>query len=227
LNWNFLEPELYECALKDGEAQVTSGGALCAETGAHTGRSPKDKYIVCDDQTEQTIWWENNGKMTPAQFARLYQDFIAHSAGKTFLPERRLGHARDVDDHRFAVARRPMWASPGVARRHKAPESASEYTCLQRFRHLRLGNPYFRQPAGSSRPFQGPRRRRFGLLYVLHFGLRDVLPETNASTTGRTLPSRIDQLDPGILQRRNQFHQRIDVAADNSVACFHALNGRD
>src|SRR5260370_32899878 len=49
LNWNFLEPELYECALKDGEAQVTSGGALCAETGVHTGRSPKDKYIVCDD----------------------------------------------------------------------------------------------------------------------------------------------------------------------------------
>src|SRR6266404_1187914 len=64
LNWNFLEPELYECALKDGEAQVTSGGALCAETGVHTGRSTKDKYIVCDDLTEKTIWWENNGKMT-------------------------------------------------------------------------------------------------------------------------------------------------------------------
>ena len=87
VNWNFLEPELYECALKDGEAQVTSGGALCAETGVHTGRSPKDKYIVCDDQTEQTIWWENNGKMTPAQFARLYQDFIAHSAGKTLYAQ--------------------------------------------------------------------------------------------------------------------------------------------
>jgi hypothetical protein len=53
-----------------------------------------------------------------------------------------------------------------------------------------------------------------------------VLPETDASTTGRTLPSRIDQFDPGILQCRNQFHQRIDVPADNSVACFHALNGR-
>lgn len=41
-----------------------------------------------------------------------------------------------------------------------------------------------RQTGGSSRPFQGPRRRRLGLLYVLHFRLRDVLPETNASTTG-------------------------------------------
>jgi hypothetical protein len=83
-----------------------------------------------------------------------------------------------------------------------------------------------RQTDGSSRSFQGPRRRGLGLLYVLHFRLRDVLPETDASTTGRALSSRIDQFDPGILQCRNQFHQRIDVPADNSVAGFHALNGR-
>jgi ATP-dependent phosphoenolpyruvate carboxykinase len=77
------EPELYECAITGGEAKLTSGGALCAETGVHTGRSPKDKYIVCDDLTNETVWWENSGKMTPAQFALLHHDFIAHSAGKT------------------------------------------------------------------------------------------------------------------------------------------------
>jgi phosphoenolpyruvate carboxykinase (ATP) len=87
INWNLLEPELYERALIGGEAQLASGGALCAETGVHTGRSPKDKYIVCDDLTDGTVWWENNGKMTPAQFARLYQDFIAHSHGKTLYAQ--------------------------------------------------------------------------------------------------------------------------------------------
>ena len=87
VNWNLLEPELYECAITSGEAQLTSGGALCAETGVHTGRSPKDKYIVCDDLTNDTVWWENNGKMTPVQFARLYQDFIAHSYGKTLYAQ--------------------------------------------------------------------------------------------------------------------------------------------
>ena len=87
VNWNLLEPELYERALTGGEAQLTSGGALCAETGVHTGRSPKDKYIVCDDLTNDTVWWDNNGKMTPAQFARLYQDFIAHSHGKTLYAQ--------------------------------------------------------------------------------------------------------------------------------------------
>ena len=93
LNWNLLEPELYECAIKSGEAKLTSGVALCAETGVHTGRSPKDKYIVCDDLTNETVWWENNGKMTPAQFALLHQDPsrilpVRLFTPKTFVPAR-------------------------------------------------------------------------------------------------------------------------------------------
>ena len=31
------------------EGHVVEGGAFCAETGIHTGRSPKDKFVVCDD----------------------------------------------------------------------------------------------------------------------------------------------------------------------------------
>ena len=40
VNWNFVEPELYECALNHCEAQLTSGGALCAETGDVQKLSP-------------------------------------------------------------------------------------------------------------------------------------------------------------------------------------------
>ena len=48
----------------------------------HTGRSPKDKFVVCDESTEKTIWWAKNGKLTPAQFDLLHQDFLAHAKGK-------------------------------------------------------------------------------------------------------------------------------------------------
>ena len=65
VHWNLTEPALYEHAIGRGEAQVVQGGALCAETGVHTGRSPKDKFIVCDAGTEKTVWWEKNGKLTP------------------------------------------------------------------------------------------------------------------------------------------------------------------
>ena len=53
-----------------------AGGALCAETGVHTGRSPKDKHTVVDALTENTVWWDGNRKMTPGAISTmLYDDF--------------------------------------------------------------------------------------------------------------------------------------------------------
>ncbi len=40
----------------------TELGAVCVKTGQFTGRSPKDKYIVKDDVTRDTIWWSDQGK---------------------------------------------------------------------------------------------------------------------------------------------------------------------
>ena len=82
VHWNPVEPVLYEHALAGGEASIASGGALRAETGKHTGRSPKDKFIVFDNRTKDSVWWENNGQMKPEQFAVLHADFIEHARGK-------------------------------------------------------------------------------------------------------------------------------------------------
>ena len=82
VHWNLTEPTLYEHAIANNEGAVVYGGAFCAETGVHTGRSPKDKFVVCDEHTEETVWWEKNGKLTPAQFDLLFNDFLAHAQGK-------------------------------------------------------------------------------------------------------------------------------------------------
>jgi phosphoenolpyruvate carboxykinase (ATP) len=82
VHWNAIEPVLCEHALTRNEASLTSGGALRAETGVHTGRSPKDKFIVQDSRTENSIWWDNTGKLTSDQFDLLHGDFIAHAMGK-------------------------------------------------------------------------------------------------------------------------------------------------
>ena len=81
VHWNLAEPPLYEFAIRAGEAELAYGGALCADTGVHTGRSPKDKFIVRDELSEKNVWWDNNGALTPAQFQQLYQDFIAQNQG--------------------------------------------------------------------------------------------------------------------------------------------------
>ncbi|HCH50458.1 MAG TPA: phosphoenolpyruvate carboxykinase (ATP) [Proteus sp.] len=41
---------------------LTSLGAIAVDTGIFTGRSPKDKYIVRDDITRDTVWWADQGK---------------------------------------------------------------------------------------------------------------------------------------------------------------------
>ena len=81
VHWNLTEAPLYEHAIRNGEAQVVAGGALCAETGHHTGRSPKDKHTVRDATTENKVWWGNNNSITPDQFSTLLEDFKKHMEG--------------------------------------------------------------------------------------------------------------------------------------------------
>ncbi|MEG3127484.1 phosphoenolpyruvate carboxykinase (ATP) [Pantoea cypripedii] len=41
---------------------LTQSGAIAVDTGIFTGRSPKDKYIVRDDTTRDTLWWNDVGE---------------------------------------------------------------------------------------------------------------------------------------------------------------------
>jgi len=55
---------------------VTQLGAVAVDTGEFTGRSPKDKYIVRDETTEDTLWWSDQGKndnkaISPAVWSEL------------------------------------------------------------------------------------------------------------------------------------------------------------
>ena len=44
---------------------ITRTGAVAVDTGVFTGRSPKDKYIVLDDKTRDTVWWKTDkGKVS-------------------------------------------------------------------------------------------------------------------------------------------------------------------
>ncbi|MBQ6563860.1 MAG: phosphoenolpyruvate carboxykinase (ATP), partial [Clostridia bacterium] len=40
---------------------LTELGAVNVMTGIYTGRSPKDKYIVVDENSKDTVWWTTDG----------------------------------------------------------------------------------------------------------------------------------------------------------------------
>ncbi|MDR3497372.1 MAG: phosphoenolpyruvate carboxykinase [Ancalomicrobiaceae bacterium] len=82
IHWNLQEPNLYEQAVRRGEGTVAAGGALSVDTGNHTGRSPRDKFIVRDALTERSVWWDNNKPISADDFDRLHADFAAAAVGK-------------------------------------------------------------------------------------------------------------------------------------------------
>jgi phosphoenolpyruvate carboxykinase (ATP) len=69
---NLSPAALYEHAIRRGEAAIVSTGALTAETGKHTGRSPKDKYFVKEPTSQDAIWWHpGNQPISSAVFDSL------------------------------------------------------------------------------------------------------------------------------------------------------------
>jgi phosphoenolpyruvate carboxykinase (ATP) len=70
--WHPTTSLLYEHALARGEARLGEGGPLVVDTGRHTGRSPRDKFIVRVPGSESRIWWgEVNAEISEEHFDRL------------------------------------------------------------------------------------------------------------------------------------------------------------
>jgi phosphoenolpyruvate carboxykinase (ATP) len=111
LHWNLTEPALYEHAVRRREGAIVEGGAFCAATGVHTGRSPKDKFVVGDAATEPTVWWAKNGRLSPQQFDLLYRDFLAHAQGKELYVQDLYGGADDTHRIKARVFTELAWHS--------------------------------------------------------------------------------------------------------------------
>ncbi|WP_295800273.1 phosphoenolpyruvate carboxykinase (ATP) [Mucilaginibacter sp.] len=75
--------ELVEAALQRNEGVLADTGALVVDTGEFTGRSPKDRFIVDDDITRNSVWWGKvNLKFDAARFDALLQRVTDYLADK-------------------------------------------------------------------------------------------------------------------------------------------------
>lgn len=84
-HWNLPPQDLIAIALEREGAHLTDSGAIAINTGEFTGRSPKDRFIVKDNITENLVWWGNiNIPFDPEQFDQLYIKMIRYLEGKEF-----------------------------------------------------------------------------------------------------------------------------------------------
>jgi len=75
---NLGTAELYEHAARRNEGTLTERGAMAVVTTPHTGRSPKDKFVVDEPGSTDRIWWDKNARLSEAHFDALHADVRAH-----------------------------------------------------------------------------------------------------------------------------------------------------
>ncbi len=81
--WNLTPADLTEETILRGQGVLSDTGALVINTGEFTGRSPKDRFVVCDENTEDSVWWGDiNIKFTPKNFDKLYGKITAYLTGR-------------------------------------------------------------------------------------------------------------------------------------------------
>ncbi|MFJ7184554.1 phosphoenolpyruvate carboxykinase (ATP) [Lysinibacillus xylanilyticus] len=79
INVQLSVPQLAEKATSRGEAMLTVDGAVRAETGKYTGRSPKDKYTVEEESTKDKIdWGKVNRPISSEVFDNLYVKVVKY-----------------------------------------------------------------------------------------------------------------------------------------------------
>jgi len=88
--YNLSHAELVEEVIKNNEGVFSESGAIACNTGKFTGRSPKDKFIVKDGDSEKNVWWGDvNHPLSTEHFENIY------SKMKEFLLEKKI-YVRDV-----------------------------------------------------------------------------------------------------------------------------------
>lgn len=99
---NLPVPQLLEYSLANKEGLLTDRGALSVTTGKYTGRSPKDKFFVQDDNSLPEIDWGSvNQPLKPVYFHTLLQDVLNYLNDKDFLVFD--GHAGANFKHRLSI----------------------------------------------------------------------------------------------------------------------------
>ncbi|HUQ44992.1 MAG TPA: phosphoenolpyruvate carboxykinase (ATP) [Candidatus Limnocylindria bacterium] len=109
---NLSTAALYEAAVRDGEGMIAADGPLVVSTGTHTGRSPKDKFIVREPSSEANVWWGDvNHPITEEHYDRLRARLMAYVADRRLYSQDLFIGAHGKHRRSLRVYTETAWAS--------------------------------------------------------------------------------------------------------------------
>ncbi len=216
--YNLLETSLVEEAIKRGEGTLGQGGALLVETGAHTGRSAKDKFVVSTPSVQKTIWWENNPPLDSDAFDRLHADMIAHLQGRDCFVQDLYGGADPAHRLDVRVVTELAWHSLFIRHMLRRPERAELESFVPEFTIVNC--PSFRAD---------PERHgcRSETVIALNFDKKVILV-ANSAYAGEIKKSVFTLMnyilpDRGIMPMHCSANHAPDIPADTAI--FFGLSG--
>jgi phosphoenolpyruvate carboxykinase (ATP) len=109
---NLSSAALYERAVLAGEGIVAAEGPLIVRTGKHTGRSPRDKFIVREPSSEDKIWWGDvNHPISEEHYDRLRARLVEYLADRDLYSQDMYIGAHPSHRRSLRVYTETAWAS--------------------------------------------------------------------------------------------------------------------
>ncbi len=109
---NLPVAELYERAIRAGEGTIAAEGPLVVRTGQHTGRSPKDKFVVREPWSQDKVWWgEVNHEISEEHYDRLRARLVEYVADKQLYAQDMYISAHESHRRSLRVYTETAWAS--------------------------------------------------------------------------------------------------------------------
>ncbi len=109
---NLSVAELYERAIAAGEGAIAADGPLVVRTGQHTGRSPRDKFVVREPWSEAKVWWGDvNHEISEAHYDRLRARLLDHLADRRLYAQDLYIGAHPAHRRSLRVYTETAWAS--------------------------------------------------------------------------------------------------------------------
>ncbi len=207
---------LVEHAIRRGEGHLTDRGAFTALTIPHTGRSPKDKFVVEDELTAGAVWWDKNAKMSPAHFERLQQDVEAHLEGQELFQQDLFAGADPAYRLPVRFLSPNAWHMLFVRNMFLRPSAADLATFTPGFRVLHA--PEFQADPARHGTVTGT-------FIVLNFSRRIIL--IGGTRYAGELKKSIFTVLNWLLPERNVFpmHCSANIGPDGDSAIFFGLSG--
>jgi phosphoenolpyruvate carboxykinase (ATP) len=122
---NLSVAELYERAVAAGEGTIAAEGPLVVRTGQHTGRSPKDKFVVKEPWSQDKVWWgEVNHEISEAHYDKLRARLMDYVADKQLYAQDMYIGAHEAHRRSLRVYTETAWASIFARNLFRRPERA-------------------------------------------------------------------------------------------------------